>query len=52
MVDSKTPDNVIPFPKKYRRPTTPEQDKAMQKKITQALCLISTGRTDNDLHTY
>ena len=31
MVDSKTPDNVIPFPKKYRRPTTPEQDKAMQK---------------------
>ena len=35
MVDSKTPDNVIPFPKKYRRPTTPEQDKAMQKKIQQ-----------------
>ena len=33
MVDSKTPDNVIPFPKKYRRPTTPEQDKVMADKI-------------------
>ena len=33
MVDSKTPDNVIPFPKKYRRPTTPAQDKAMAEKI-------------------
>ena len=30
-----TPDNIIPFPKKYRRPTTPEQDKAMQKRIQQ-----------------
>ena len=34
MVDSKTPDNVIPFPKKYRRPTTPEQDK---------VCLLYTS---------
>ena len=46
MVDSKTPDNVIPFPKKYRRPTTPEQDKVMadrikkehQKIYCQAMC--------------
>ena len=46
MVDSKTPDNVIPFPKKYRRPTTPEQDKMMadrikkehQKIYCQAMC--------------
>ena len=30
-----TPDNIIPFPKKYRRPTTPEQDKAMQKRKQQ-----------------
>ena len=35
MANNKTPDNVIQFPKKYRRPTTPEQDKAMQKKIQQ-----------------
>ena len=33
MVDSKSPDNVIPFPKKYRRPTTPAQDKKMAEKI-------------------
>ena len=33
MANNKTPDNVIQFPKKYRRPTTPEQDKVMQKKI-------------------
>ena len=33
MANKKTPDNVIQFPKKYRRPTTPEQDKVMQKKI-------------------
>ena len=32
---NKTPDNIIPFPKKYRRPTTPEQDKAMEKRIQQ-----------------
>ena len=32
---AKTPDNIIPFPKKYRRPTTPEQDKAMEKRIQQ-----------------
>ena len=46
MVDKKTPDNVIPFPKKYRRPTTPEQDKVMadrikkehQKIYCQAMC--------------
>ena len=46
MVDSKTPDNIIPFPKKYRRPTTPEQDKLMadrikkehQKIYCQAMC--------------
>ena len=46
MVDSKTPDNVIPFPKKYRRHTTPEQDKVMadriknehQKIYCQAMC--------------
>ena len=46
MVDSKTPDNVIQFPKKYRRPTTPEQDKVMadrikkehQKIYCQAMC--------------
>ena len=46
MVDSKTPDNVIPFPKKYRSPTTPEQDKVMadrikkehQKIYCQAMC--------------
>ena len=30
-----TPDNIIPFPKKYRRPTTPEQDKVIQKRIQQ-----------------
>ena len=30
---AKTTDNIIPFPKKYRRPTTPEQDKAMEKRI-------------------
>ena len=35
MANNKTPDNVIQFPKKYRRPTTPEQDKAMAKKIQQ-----------------
>ena len=33
MANNKTPDNVIQFPKKYRRPTTPEQDKVIQKKI-------------------
>ena len=32
MANNKTPDNIIPFPKKYRRPTTPEQDKAMEKR--------------------
>ena len=43
---NKTPDNVIQFPKKYRRPTTPEQDKVMadrikkehQKIYCQAMC--------------
>ena len=43
---AKTPDNIIPFPKKYRRPTTPEQDKVMadrikkehQKIYCQAMC--------------
>ena len=33
MAKNKTPDNIIQFQKKYRRPTTPEQDKVMQKKI-------------------
>ena len=46
MANNKTPDNVIQFPKKYRRPTTPEQDKVMadrikkehQKIYCQAMC--------------
>ncbi len=46
MANKKTPDNVIQFPKKYRRPTTPEQDKVMadrikkehQKIYCQAMC--------------
>ena len=46
MTNSKTPDNIIQFPKKYRRPTTPEQDKVMadrikkehQKIYCQAMC--------------
>ena len=46
MANNKTPDNVIQFPKKYRRPTTPEQDKVMadrikkehQKIYCQAIC--------------
>ena len=33
MANNKTPDNVIQFPKKYRRPTTPEQDKVMADRI-------------------
>ena len=32
---AKTPDNIIPFPKKFRRPTTPEQDKNIEKRIQQ-----------------
>jgi len=32
---AKTTDNIIPFPKKYRRPTTPEEDKAKEKRILQ-----------------
>jgi len=46
MANNKTSDNVIQFPKKYRRPTTPEQDKVMadrikkehQKIYCQAMC--------------
>ena len=46
MANKKTPNNVIQFPKKYRRPTTPEQDKVMadrikkehQKIYCQAMC--------------
>ena len=46
MANNKTPDNIIQFPKKYRRPTTPEQDKVMadrikkehQKIYCQAMC--------------
>ena len=46
MTNNKTPDNIIQFPKKYRRPTTPEQDKVMadrikkehQKIYCQAMC--------------
>ena len=46
MANNKTPDNVIQFPKKYRSPTTPEQDKVMadrikkehQKIYCQAMC--------------
>ena len=46
MTNNKTPDNIIQFPKKYRRPTTPEQDKEMadrikkehQKIYCQAMC--------------
>ena len=46
MANNKTPDNVIQFLKKYRRPTTPEQDKVMadrikkehQKIYCQAMC--------------
>ena len=46
MANNKTQDNVIQFPKKYRRPTTPEQDKVMadrikkehQKIYCQAMC--------------
>ena len=33
MANNKTPDNIIQFPKKYRRPTTPEQDKVMADRI-------------------
>ena len=35
MANNKTPDNIIQFPKKFKRPTTPEQDKVMQKRIAQ-----------------
>ena len=35
MVDSKTPDNVIQFPKKYRRPTNAKLEKDRAKKIQQ-----------------
>ena len=46
MTNNKTPDNIIQFPKKYRRPTPPEQDKVMadrikkehQKIYCQAMC--------------
>ena len=43
MTNNKTPDNVIQFPKKYRRPTTPEQDKVMQKKIREEHQNILSG---------
>ena len=33
MANNKTPDNVIQFPKKYRRPTPPEQDKVRADRI-------------------
>ena len=29
----KKPNNIVPFPKKFKRPISPEQDKEMQKKI-------------------
>jgi len=46
MANNKTPDNIIQFPKKFKRPTTPEQDKVMadrikkehQKIFCQAIC--------------
>ena len=41
MANNKTPDNIIQFPKKYRRPTTPEQDKVMEKE--------NTTRTSKDI---
>ncbi len=37
MANNKTPDNIIQFPKKYRRPTTPEQDKVMADRIKKEL---------------
>jgi len=31
--EDKKPNNIVPFPKKFKRPISPEQDKEMQKKI-------------------
>ena len=59
MANNKTPDNIIQFPKKYRRPTTPEQDKVMadrikkehQKIYCQAMCDEITENIVIKLHS-
>ena len=37
MVDSKTPNNIIKFPKKYKLHRTPKEDASMAKKIKHPL---------------